>query len=710
MVTSTSPLSGKNKTNTPSQKFLHIYIESDNSINEFPQLDIGDNKFVQTKGMHYHYLSKILTKWSKHSLYETKEQTEKAYKHNLDSIFAGQIKNKLSKPWMKKIQNINIENNSTPIDGFCLFGSIKDTEEFDNQHKDFIVNKMRKHSVATWASQESTSPLGSQRSIGPLIPKFGTIAVVDPDNGERKIINHSVGPIVTQESIHNLKSRGSIGPIIPKLSTINVVNPDNDDDIDNNIYSSRINSKNEKDLSLQNHHKDGTNLPNTSDNKNFIQSIKIPVVNAKLDQNKLSSPKNTKNLSITNNVSLFPIEMESIQNISEESQEKKSIDTEQMALFEDQDNHKSSLNDSNYISNMLNTDRSDCDNNPPQSFRNHTQGSPPLSSPRSHNDIYLNSSRNYIYNQGCQFIPNNKGDMKQYNIETGQLIKQYLNAHHHPILCIIATSDNNYIFTSDYQGVLKQWNYHSKLLHRDYGRISKEVIWSIHATHNCKYFFIGDRVGNQKQFILEVHGNMQQNSNNQAKDYGEIHKGVIFSITGTSDSKYLFTSDNNGTQQQYDIEKKQLVQSYLKIHDGQIKSIRITHDDKYLFTSNTEGSLKQWSIKKRVQFKDFGKIHDGEILSIAITLDDNFIFTSDSRGYLKKWFVAEANKDISLDKDFGQVHNDLISSIEISKNGQFQFTCDKFGFLKQWNVLNSELFKDHGKVADGFVYKIAITK
>ena len=322
---------------------------------------------------------------------------------------------------------------------------------------------------------------------------------------------------------------------------------------------------------------------------------------------------------------------------------------------------------------------------------------------KSHRSSVTINTR-FSHKFGCLFVSNNKGDLKQFDIETGEIIKHYKEAHSYPILCAVSTSDNNFIFTSDSQSIQKQWNPISQDLYRDHGKIDDDVIWCIYVTYNLKYLFTTDRFGKQRQFTFNMTAKIPLQ-----KDYGKIHKGAIFSMTGTSDSKNLFTSDQNGTQKQYDILSGSIIQDYGEIHQGQIKCLAISNDDSYLFTSDTEGNLKQWAIADRILLKNFGKIHEGQILSMICCRQSKKLFTSDSSGNLKKWKIEGDSFEGSLEKDFGQAHQDEITSIDLAKNSPILFSCDRYGYLKEWDSDSGVLLRDHGKVLDGFIYKILAT-
>lgn len=96
------------------------------------------------------------------------------------------------------------------------------------------------------------------------------------------------------------------------------------------------------------------------------------------------------------------------------------------------------------------------------------------------------------------------------------------------------------------------------------------------------------------------------------KNYGAIHRGIIWAIDLTIDSKYLFTTDDNGYLMQIDVGKQEIMKNYGKVQKGFIMTITISHDNEFLFTTDSEGNLSQWCIamQELVQSK---QIHESRI-------------------------------------------------------------------------------------------------
>lgn len=394
-----------------------------------------------------------------------------------------------------------------------------------------------------------------------------------------------------------------------------------------------------------------------------------------------------------NSCEFKPIEMDSIEDISEQS-------------------IHHTINTSNPLlefSNYSISQDSDCLGNSPTKRKTHKKKISQLKLENSSDGFLSKLSPRQLGRQSLQiqenlYISNNRGELLQFNIKTGEIIKDYGKVHNCPILSISSTKGYEFIFTSGYDGALKQWHISKKILCKDFGEISEEGIWCIHCSPNRKYLFVTNSSGFLKQYSQDM-----MMKDNLIKDYGIPHIGVIYSIVCTLDSRNLFTSDANGSQKQWDIERKSLVKDFGQVHKTQIRSIAITLD--YLFTSDIDGVIMQWNTNfDGARFiRNLGVVHNGEIHQIVASIDGKFQFSSDTSGVIKKWEIEEKKGTVKIVKDFGIVHKNAISSLCMCKKGVFQFSCDKYGGLKQWLVESGDLVRDFGKVCGGIVFALATT-
>lgn len=219
-------------------------------------------------------------------------------------------------------------------------------------------------------------------------------------------------------------------------------------------------------------------------------------------------------------------------------------------------------------------------------------------------------------------------------------------------------------------------------------------------------------------------------------------------ILNFPESKYLFTSDDHGTLQQWSLSEKKLVHDWGFVHEGGVHIIASTYDQKYIFTASWFGHLKQWSINNRSQSKDYKKIHKGFINNLKISYDSKFLFTTSRYGYIKQisvsamtsikeyesvfeswiWaitvdytsrylFVTGDNGSLkqidiasqSLESDWGRVNKVEIYSLAITIDNRFLLTGDENGWIKKWDINRRVLMKDFGQVFEGYVWPMLIT-
>jgi WD40 repeat protein len=78
------------------------------------------------------------------------------------------------------------------------------------------------------------------------------------------------------------------------------------------------------------------------------------------------------------------------------------------------------------------------------------------------------------------------------------------------------------------------------------------------------------------------------------------------------------------------------------------------------------------------------------------------LFASDEGGNLTQFDIETAR----LVKNFGKVHEGGINSMALTKNNEFLFTADKYGNLKQFSVPDSTLVNDLPKIHKAIIYSI----
>jgi len=72
------------------------------------------------------------------------------------------------------------------------------------------------------------------------------------------------------------------------------------------------------------------------------------------------------------------------------------------------------------------------------------------------------------------------GNMNEWNIEDGELIKNWGEIHQTEYIdSIVVSRDNKYLFTSDHYGNLKQWSIEKKEIIYNFGKVHSGEIHSI---------------------------------------------------------------------------------------------------------------------------------------------------------------------------------------------------------------------------------------
>ena len=184
--------------------------------------------------------------------------------------------------------------------------------------------------------------------------------------------------------------------------------------------------------------------------------------------------------------------------------------------------------------------------------------------------------------------------IKIWDIEYGKnlLLKNLENIFEFEINSLAV--NNKFIFVSGDSGYLKQYNIETQNLVKDYKKVHYHDITSIAV--NKFYFFTMDSEGNQKQWVLAT-GELQFSYDNIVeKSYAILAKG-----------RYLYTACNKTG----DI-KKWRVEDYCELIDNEDMCLRLEYEkncvikeifnyemfanDKYLITAEKYGRVYQWNL------------------------------------------------------------------------------------------------------------------
>ena len=232
-------------------------------------------------------------------------------------------------------------------------------------------------------------------------------------------------------------------------------------------------------------------------------------------------------------------------------------------------------------------------------------------------------------------------------------------------------------------------------------RNHKNAVRCLTLTYDSQYLFSSDDSGLINQYDIQ---------NDTYHSYKNLHFTGVEAMAVSYDNQFLFTSDISANMKKIDISKKLLIKSYDKVVDVQIygreqgiyrqdqgiKAMKITKDGKFLFIGCYMGLLCQWDVDSEVMLKNFQAFggHKVRITSLCLSSDDMYLFTADIDGNQKKWDLHEQK----LDKSYDKQHWKQIWSITITKDGKSLFTSDNEGTLKQWDTKLMKLTKNYGKI------------
>ena len=182
------------------------------------------------------------------------------------------------------------------------------------------------------------------------------------------------------------------------------------------------------------------------------------------------------------------------------------------------------------------------------------------------------------------------------------------------------TADNRYLFTGDIEdGDVKQFRVSDGRMIKHYHQLLEDGISSLITTHDSKYLFAGGKRGQLKQICLE--------SQELVHDYGKIYNSDIYQLQTTRDSKYVISGGGKRVTR-ISIKNRDVEEEFGRVCYSKIWAMKISADQEKLFLGDMNGYLKLVSLTDGTTIKDFEKIHDCFITAIVITADEKFLFTS----------------------------------------------------------------------------------
>lgn len=126
-----------------------------------------------------------------------------------------------------------------------------------------------------------------------------------------------------------------------------------------------------------------------------------------------------------------------------------------------------------------------------------------------------------------------------------------------------------------------------------------------------------------------------------------------------------------------------MVHEFFNAHRGKIQAMRSTYDSRFLFTTAEDGMLKQWSIKDLKLFYNYNRVHTDWISNINLT-NEYLVTATGNWGYVKLFkFVIMNDKKTSekslpgykleLMFDFGRQMVGGVQSMALENGGKTMF-------------------------------------
>ena len=102
------------------------------------------------------------------------------------------------------------------------------------------------------------------------------------------------------------------------------------------------------------------------------------------------------------------------------------------------------------------------------------------------------------------FVSDFSGNLKQIDLNTHQVIKDYGKIHN-CIKVIVVDKNEEYLFTSNFnEPSMKQWSIAKQMMVKAYTNIFKDKgVSSMVVTHDNKWLFVGGKTGHLLQFDIE---------------------------------------------------------------------------------------------------------------------------------------------------------------------------------------------------------------
>ena len=326
----------------------------------------------------------------------------------------------------------------------------------------------------------------------------------------------------------------------------------------------------------------------------------------------------------------------------------------------------------------------------------------------------------YTLNDTYLFIANNDGELIQYSLKNGSLVKNYHQAHDNAICMMVATHNNynnsesvgndNYLMTADLSGNIIQWSMTLKKEVKFFDRIHDGEIDHMVVTQDNVSLFSSDKKGNLKQFCLQDFDLVK----NYRKPFG-LESGFTY-MEASPNSKYLVISDGSRTRLSQILISKKIIEFdyYDSLKEIYTSSTQLNLDlyldffamigdgnNCHLITASITGFVTKISLSAKRILRYYANILEGGIYNLVGSNLTKDLFLSNDSGCIIQWSIDQ-EKTV---KKYNNAHSCMIEFMEISTDKKHLITKDIDSCVKYWDIEAQQICKNIGYITEEPIVK-----
>ena len=251
-----------------------------------------------------------------------------------------------------------------------------------------------------------------------------------------------------------------------------------------------------------------------------------------------------------------------------------------------------------------------------------------------------------------QFTGADNGTLKQWVIKTGELKKDWGNAHNgHTINIIKPSLNGQYIITSDRSGVLKMWSVVNQNIVKNFKQVMGDKITEVCLTPDNQMFFVSDDMGFVKQFSIL--------NRSLIHFCGKVLRKGILAMAVSPNLKYLYIGGTEGYLKEWVLITNKISKDFKNFHDYHIKSLFVTMDSLFQLSADNAGFIKQMNIFTKDQVKTYvsNPTQSSPFLVMRLSSEGRYLFTSNNDTELTKWhFTSNEDKELIMEETYEKIN------------------------------------------------------